>query len=244
MEFKITIDQFEGPLDLMLHLIKENKLDLFDLDMLILADQYIHYIHQMEDMHLEVASEYLIELSSLIEYKSRKLLPREEVVVDDDYEEVERNRLVSRLLEYQKFKEVTMELKDSYEKRQLHYTRPQASMASQWSIPIQQDQLSMQSPYELMKAMNRVIQRKILLEPYETKVTIKEMSLEDRRAMILPRIQALNGPIFFDDLCDDCTDLHMLIVTFLAVLDLIYQKKLTFTLTDDDKIVLRKDDTL
>ena len=137
-----------------------------------------------------------------------------------------------------------MELKDSYEKRQLHYTRPQASMTSQWSIPIQQDQLSMQSPYELMKAMNRVIQRKILLEPYETKVTIKEMSLEDRRAMILPRIQALNGPIFFDDLCDDCTDLHMLIVTFLAVLDLIYQKKLTFTLTDDDKIVLRKDDTL
>ena len=95
-----------------------------------------------------------------------------------------------------------------------------------------------------MKAMNRVIQRKILLEPYETKVTIKEMSLEDRRAMILPRIQALQGPIFFDDLCDDCTDLHMLIVTFLAVLDLIYQKKLTFTLTDDDKIVLRKDDTL
>ena len=84
MEFKITIDQFEGPLDLMLHLIKENKLDLFDLDMLILADQYIHYIHQMEDMHLEVASEYLIELSSLIEYKSRKLLPREEVIVDDE----------------------------------------------------------------------------------------------------------------------------------------------------------------
>ena len=99
MEFKVTIDQFEGPLDLMLHLIKENKLDLFDLDMLVLANQYIDFIHQMKDLHLEIASEYLSELASLLEYKSRKLLPREEVVVEEEYEEEQqRQRLVERLL--------------------------------------------------------------------------------------------------------------------------------------------------
>ena len=84
MDFLITLDQFEGPLDLMLHLIKENKLDLFDLDMNVLATQYIEYIHAMQNMHLELASEYLSELASLIAYKSKKLLPRETVEVIED----------------------------------------------------------------------------------------------------------------------------------------------------------------
>ena len=75
MAFTVTIDQFEGPLDLMLHLIKDNKLDLFELDMDLLTDQYLHYLNAMESMHLEIASEYLAELAGLIEYKSKKLLP-------------------------------------------------------------------------------------------------------------------------------------------------------------------------
>ncbi len=72
MEFKIMIDQFEGPLDLMLHLIRENKLDLFDLDMNVLTEQYLAYLDAMESMHLEIASEYLSELAALLEYKSKK----------------------------------------------------------------------------------------------------------------------------------------------------------------------------
>lgn len=88
MDFLITLDQFEGPLDLMLHLIKENKLDLFDLDMNVLATQYIDYIHAMQNMHLEVASEYLSELASLIAYKSKKLLPRETVEVEEDMKKI------------------------------------------------------------------------------------------------------------------------------------------------------------
>ena len=107
MEFQISIDQFEGPLDLMLHLIKTNKLDLFDLDLHILANQYIAYIQQMRELKLEIASEYLSELASLIEYKSKKLLPREEVEVKEEYEEDQREKLVSRLLEYQKYKEAS-----------------------------------------------------------------------------------------------------------------------------------------
>ena len=112
MDFLITLDQFEGPLDLMLHLIKENKLDLFDLDMNVLATQYIDYIHAMQNMHLEVASEYLSELASLIAYKSKKLLPRENVEVEEEYEEDQRDQLVARLLEYQRYKEVSLALKE------------------------------------------------------------------------------------------------------------------------------------
>ena len=104
MKFHVSIEQFDGPLDLMLHLVKENKLDLFDLDMDVLASQYIDFIHEMQTLHLEVASEYLEELASLIEYKSRKLLPREKVEVEEEYEEDHREQLVQRLLEYQQYK--------------------------------------------------------------------------------------------------------------------------------------------
>ena len=240
MKFTVTIDQFEGPLDLMLHLIKENKLDLFDLDMNVLTTQYIEFIHQMKDLHLEIASEYLSELASLIEYKSKKLLPREEVQVEEDYEEDQRTKLVARLVEYQKYKEISEKLRIDYENRQKHFTRPVSPLVEQWSIPIESDTLENQSPYELLKAMNRVFQRMILLKPYETKVTIKELSVEERLEQIKERLKDSNDMILFETLCDDCSSLHMVIVTFLSILDLIHQKWLDFTIDSEDHIYVKR----
>lgn len=240
MKFTVTIDQFEGPLDLMLHLIKENKLDLFDLDMNVLTTQYIEFIHQMKDLHLEIASEYLSELASLIEYKSKKLLPREEVQVEEEYEEDQRTKLVARLVEYQKYKEISEKLRIDYENRQKHFTRPVSPLVEQWSIPIESDTLENQTPYELLKAMNRVLQRMILLKPYETKVTIKELSVEERLEQIKERLKDSNNTISFETLCDDCSSLHMVIVTFLSILDLIHQKWLDFTIDSEDHIYVKR----
>lgn len=240
MKFTVTIDQFEGPLDLMLHLIKENKLDLFDLDMNVLTTQYIEFIHQMKDLHLEIASEYLSELASLIEYKSKKLLPREEVQVEEEYEEDQRTKLVARLVEYQKYKEISEKLRIDYENRQKHFARPVSPLVEQWSIPIESDTLENQSPYELLKAMNRVLQRMILLKPYETKVTIKELSVEERLEQIKERLKDSNNTISFETLCDDCSSLHMVIVTFLSILDLIHQKWLDFTIDSEDHIYVKR----
>lgn len=240
MKFTVTIDQFEGPLDLMLHLIKENKLDLFDLDMNVLTTQYIEFIHQMKDLHLEIASEYLSELASLIEYKSKKLLPREEVQVEEEYEEDQRTKLVARLVEYQKYKEISEKLRIDYENRQKHFTRPVSPLVEQWSIPIESDTFENQSPYELLKAMNRVLQRMILLKPYETKVTIKELSVEERLDQIKERLKDSNDTILFETLCDDCSSLHMVIVTFLSILDLIHQKWLDFTIDSEDHIYVKR----
>lgn len=240
MKFTVTVDQFEGPLDLMLHLIKENKLDLFDLDMNVLTTQYIEFIHQMKDLHLEIASEYLSELASLIEYKSKKLLPREEVQVEEEYEEDQRTKLVARLVEYQKYKEISEKLRIDYENRQKHFTRPVSPLVEQWSIPIESDTLENQSPYELLKAMNRVLQRMILLKPYETKVTIKELSVEERLEQIKERLKDSNNTISFETLCDDCSSLHMVIVTFLSILDLIHQKWLDFTIDSEDHIYVKR----
>ena len=88
-EFKVTIDTFDGPLDLMLHLIQEKQLDLLNLDMNVLTDQYIAYLKGMEKLHLEIAGEYLLELATLIEYKSRKMLPGkkdEQLIINGKYD--------------------------------------------------------------------------------------------------------------------------------------------------------------
>lgn len=240
MEFKISIEQFEGPLDLMLHLIKENKLDLLNLDMNVLATQYITFIHQMQNMHLEIASEYMEELAGLIEYKSKKLLPREEVEVQDTYEEDHRDKLVQRLLEYQKFKEASEELKTAYEERLRHFTRPQSSLVDEWSVPKENIENQSYNIYELTKAMQRVYNRMALLEPYQTQITIKEISVEDRVKQLLERIQNLTEPKSFEQLCQDCTSLHMVIVTFLAILDLIHQRILYFTIDEQETIWVMK----
>lgn len=242
MDFLITLDQFEGPLDLMLHLIKENKLDLFDLDMNILATQYIEYIHAMQNMHLEVASEYLSELASLIAYKSKKLLPRETVEVIEEYEEDQRDQLVARLLEYQRYKEVSLALKEGYDQRKLHFSRPVSSLVEEWKIPVESDTLENQSPYDLMKAMRHCIVRMELLQPYETKVTIKELSLEERAIQIKERMKHINGSISFKDLCSDCTNLHMVIVTFLSILDLIHEKWMTYSIDETQMIWVARED--
>ena len=244
MEFKVTIDQFEGPLDLMLHLIKENKLDLFDLDMNVLASQYIDYIQKMEEIHLEIASEYLEEMASLVEYKSRKLLPRNDVEVTQDYEEDQRDKLVNRLLEYQRYKEASEFLKEEFDKRQKLYTRPQASIVSSWQSQPVLDSLEKQSPYDLLKAMNRVVSRMAILKPYQTKVTIKELSVEQRVEQVKQILEKQTDKISFEQLCLDCSNLHMVIVTFLSLLDLIHQRIITFTVDEKETIWVYKGDTI
>ncbi|MEG0329645.1 MAG: segregation/condensation protein A [Longicatena sp.] len=239
MAFTITIDQFEGPLDLMLHLIKDNKLDLFDLDMNILTEQYLAYIGAMESMHLEVASEFLSELAGLLEYKSKKLLPREKVMIEEEFEEDQRDRLVQKLLEYQKYKEVSLELEKSYEQRQLLMSKPMSDETQQWlNTTIEGEFVG--NPYDLIKAMDKVVRRMALAHPYETKMTVKELSLDERVIQIKKHLRDWVGKMSFEELCNDCTNLHMVIVTFLSVLDLIKHREITFHVDEDETIWIVK----
>ena len=239
MAFTIMIDQFEGPLDLMLHLIKDNKLDLFDLDMNILTDQYLQYLNAMESMHLEVASEYLAELAGLLEYKSKKLLPREKVVIEEEYEEDQREKLVKRLLEYQRYKEVSAQFEQKYEERQLMMSKPISEETDKWVHTVTEAEID-GNPYDLIKAMNRVLRRMALSHPLETRMTVKELSLDERVVQIKKRLRDFVGKMSFEDLCSDCDSLHMVIVTFLSVLDLIKHKEITFTLDAQDVIWIIK----
>lgn len=243
MAFEITIDQFAGPLDLMLHLIKENKLDLFDLNMDMLSDQYLAYLNTMEALHLEVASEYLAELAGLIEYKSKKLLPREKVIIDEDYEEDQRDKLVKRLLEYQRFKEVSELFQKQYEERRKLMSKPLSEEAGQWMKTIIDEDIK-GNPYDLVKAMHKVLRRLALAQPFETKVTVREMSVDERKDQIMKRLKHWTGKMNFEELCADCTDLHMVIVSFLAILDMIRLRIISSMVDEEDMIWIIKGDAI
>lgn len=241
MAFEVTTHSFEGPLDLMLHLIKENKLDLFDLDMDILTSQYLTYLNAMEAYHLEIASEYLSELAGLIEYKSKKLLPREKVLIEEEFEEDQRDKLVKRLLEYQRFKEVCQTFEDYYNQRQMSYTKPLSEETNQWITMVKEEELQ-GNPYDLVKAMNKIIRRSFLQRPQQTRMTIKELSLDERVVQIQDRLRFWSGKMNFETLCEDCTDLNMVIVTFLSVLDLIKHGEINYAVDEDDTIWIIKGD--
>ena len=234
-EFNVTIDQFDGPLDLMLSLIRENKMDLMDLDMNLLTDQYIAYLDSMEQMHLEIAGEYLAEMATLIEYKSKKILPGNKDVLEGEDEEDPKERLVRRLLEYQQFKEASMDLMELYENRQLMMGKPLSAEAEEFMKPQEEEHYS-GNPYELMKAMRRVMMRMQLTKPIETRYTVKEISMEDREVEVRAKLDRLPPTFRFEALLDDCDDVPMFIATFLAVLDLARQHKLVFTVEEDDTI--------
>lgn len=238
MRFRVEINQFDGPLDLMLHLVKENKLDLMDLDLDVLAEQYISFVSQVQESGLEVASEFLVEMASLIEYKSRKLLPRVDVEIEEEYEQT-RQQLVNRLIEYQQFKEVTEDMAQFYVLRQQRYTRPYASLIDHWQNQEDMAPLAKHSVRLLNQAMRKVMQRQAILHPYETKLEVKEVSVQERNQQLLSRL-SFHTRYTFEQLCEDCDSLHLVITTFLSVLDLIHQRLFHYELIDNKLLIERR----
>lgn len=220
-EFTVTIDQFQGPLDLMLHLIREKKLDLFNLDLDVLADQYIAYIHQMEKLNLEIAGDYLAEMAGLVEYKSRRLLPKPPGDLEDNYEEDTREALIQRLLEYQRYKEVTAAFQALREERSLQYDKPESEVAEFYRRQGGQESGPREGTMaELLKAMNQCIRRYQIAQPLPVSVAHKEISMEEREGQLRGIIRRLGRQFTLEDLCADCRDVYLVIVTFLAVLDM------------------------
>ena len=109
-QYAIKIDKFQGPLDLLCHLIDVNKMDIYDINLNEITDQYIKYLNAMEKMNLEIASEFLVMASTLLYLKSKKLLPKQ----DEETEELTEEELINRIIEYKKFKEISKVLKENY----------------------------------------------------------------------------------------------------------------------------------
>lgn len=221
MNFEITIEQFNGPLDLMLYLIKDKKLDLFDLNIVELADQYIAFLNNVRDQKLEVASEYLSELAGLIEYKSKKLLPRDKSELDaNDLEDAETD-LVRRLIEYQRYKEVSIDLAQRFEERMQQFNRPiSTGLFRQIKRELNESITYDQTPYDLMNAMTKVMERFRLAHPQDVSIERVELSVDDvivgLRQLFLPDVVYT-----LDKVLARSASLQHLLVSFLAILDML-----------------------
>lgn len=216
--YQVKLDTFEGPLDLLLHLVNELEIDIYDIPVAEITEQYMDYVYAMQRIELNIASEYLVMAATLIEIKSAMLLPKKEIVQEDEYEEDPREELISRLIEYRKYKLAAVELqKKELEENQL-YTR----------APIQFDNLASEFPvtkgdvsiYDMLDALGNVWKRKKWNEPLETKVNRMEISIEERMEEVLEMIHQANHPIAFEQLFPYPSRVHI-VTTFLAVLQLL-----------------------
>lgn len=222
MEYEVKIDNFEGPLDLLLHLIKESKVDIWEISIADIAEEYLAYIQKMEKLNLDIASEYLVMASELIEMKSRMLLPRQEKEVGEEEEEDPKERLIRRLVEYQKYKEITKNFKELESLRQEFYTKAPDNLkeyVEEGVVPSSDVTLE-----DLMLAFQKFLNRKELEKPLQTTVTKKEITVEERRKSIRDILTKRKRVDFFE--LFEVVTKEYIVVTFLAILEMAKKQEL------------------
>lgn len=215
--YKVKLDVFEGPLDLLLHLIKENEIDIYDIPIALITQQYLEYLDIMKELNIEVAGEFLVIAATLIHIKSKMLLPpsEEETEAEEGVEDP-RLELVQRLLEYKRFKEAATELevreiewRDAFSRQPV---KPESLIGEGEPLLID---LNL---FDLLSALRNVLERVTDKGLYE--VTREEMSLKDKISMLLDRLQVKES-ISFDDLFSQDATKAEVIITFLALLEVI-----------------------
>lgn len=228
-QLSVKLDVFEGPLDLLLHLIKTLEVDIYDIPIADITTQYMNYIKSMELLKLEVAGDYIVMAATLMSIKSKMLLPTQELVMDEDGEFMEegedpRAALVAQLLEYRKFKYAATVLKEKQESRGQYYTKEPADL-SEYKDDIQPLEPDQVSTIDLFMAFHDILERRRQLTPRETTITNDQESVDDKMAWIsqLMRGLSLTTGVTFDSLFTTYTK-GEIVTTFMAVLELIKSK--------------------
>ncbi|MDD3821606.1 MAG: segregation/condensation protein A [Bacilli bacterium] len=231
MDYKVTINKFEGPLDLLLHLIKQSEIDIYDISIEKITKQYLDYIRAMEELNLSIASEYLVMAAELIEMKSRLLLPPVQEDTDDNYEEDPREGLIKKLLAYKQYKEITTQFKELEEKRKQIYTKAPLNLKPD---DYQSESVNLSI---LLDAFDKFLVRKQLDQPLSTKITKIGLTVNERINKIR-EILIKQKQVKFDDLFD-IINKEYIIVTFLAILEMAKNQELIIKQTNNfDNIIL------
>lgn len=235
MDYKIMINEFEGPMDLLLHLIKKSDINICDISIEEITKQYLDYINEMEKLDLDIASEYLIMAAELIEMKSSILLPKQEIE-EDEYEEDPREKLIRRLIEYKQYKEKLPEFKQLEMDRKQMYSKDPSDL-SHFRIVEENIDLGDIGIEDLMNAFNKFLERKKLEQPLNTKITKKEYSVGERSTEI-KNILKQKKKIEFEELFEEVNK-DYIVVTFLSILTLAKKQELKITQDNNfSKIIL------
>jgi segregation and condensation protein A len=211
MTFQVKLQAFEGPLDLLLHLIREHQIDILDIPIARITDEYLRTLALMQELDLDVAGEFLVMAATLIHLKSRMLLPPEETPDGEEGEEVDpRAELVDRLLEYQRFKEAAQTLGVLEGEQLLLHTRGAPAPALEVEGPLEIPLL------DLLRAFRDVLRRAPAASPVE--IRAEELNVGQRLVLLLDRL-AQESPLPFDRLFEGQVRRVEIIVTFLALLE-------------------------
>jgi segregation and condensation protein A len=216
----LHLETFDGPLDLLLHLIKKNEVNIYDIPIALITEQYLAYLSLMQELNLDLASEFLVTAATLIHIKSRQLLPRPEAISEDTGEEIDpRDALVQRLLDHQRFKAAAELLHERETLRNAQWTRPDARVEAIAGEEVEPE-LDVDL-FGLLAAFRRVLERS--KTPPDVPLPPEETSIEGRIEQLLERLSESEA-CGFDDLFDDVATRGDLIVTFLALLEMVRLK--------------------
>ncbi|OJH40352.1 segregation and condensation protein A [Cystobacter ferrugineus] len=228
--FRIALPNFEGPLDLLLHLIKEHRLDIFDIPLALITEKYLEYLERMREINLDIAGEFLVMAATLAHLKSRMLLPRQDVaeqavdaVAELQQEEAgdPREELVRRLLEYQKYKDAAEQLaRQDILDRDIFPRRVPLE-----AVPIPEEEVGLQefSVLKLIEALDRVMER--LAPKLQHEVVREKVSLSDAMRRIAEKLSGAES-CTFDSLFEEQRTRQAVIITFLAILEMVKRRLL------------------
>ncbi|WP_226579485.1 segregation/condensation protein A [Halobacillus litoralis] len=243
--YQVKVDGFEGPLDLLLHLINRYEIDIYDIPVSQITDQYMHYIHTMQELELDLASEYLVMAATLLAIKSQMLLPHthvEEDMDEGDFEDDPREDLMRRLIEYRKYKQAAEQLKEKELDANRIYTRPPLNTEG-WEDEKTEVRPGEASIYDMIQAMGNLMKRSKNEKPQEAKIQRDEIPIQMRMEEILEKIDVQPGGTPFHQLFEKRTRPHI-VVTFIALLELMKSNEISCVQQQhfDELIVFKMED--
>ena len=225
--FRIALPNFEGPLDLLLHLIREHRVDIFDIPLSLIVGKYLEHLERMRELNLDIAGEFLVMASTLAHLKSRMLLPRQDVAAQEQVGEVlaveeagdPRAELVRRLLEYQKYKDSAEQLakQDLLGRDVFNRNVPMEE------VPIPEEEVGLQefSVLKLIEALDRVLER--LAPKLQHEVVREKVSITEAIRRIAERLKGQES-CSFESLFDEQRTRQEVVITFLAILEMVKRR--------------------
>jgi segregation and condensation protein A len=233
-DYRIKLPVFEGPLDLLLFLLRKNELDIYDIPIAQVTKQYLDVLYAMKELSLEVAGEFFVMAATLMEIKSRMLLPKHQQAIDPNADEDDldpRWELVHQLLQYKKFKEAAGNLAQMALDAQNRLSRPESAFSPASERPLQHvDRIDLWNSFNLV--LRRLAEKLVVGEIHAEEVTVA-----DRMEFILERIKTQKSFVF-TELFEGKMTLRRLVATFLAVLELTRLAKLRIEQTESFSDIL------
>ncbi len=224
MPYRVQLQNFEGPLDLLLFLIKKNEVEIYDIPVADITQQYLEYLNMIELLDLDYASEFVLMAATLIRIKAQMLLPKPELE-DDEEAEDPREELVRRLLDYQRYKEVAWEISDLEKEQRQHFARSDYSFYFEDDPDLEEEELLGKevSIFDLMSVFSEVIKR----IPPHTEHTVEQIpvTIEEQAEVIMALVEKQER-VLLTEMLQQIKERIVVIVTFVALLDLVKSKQL------------------